>query len=172
VDLELSQMQEDGRKTAIALGLPDDVVELIGLVWDREFWDPANLVHDGDMAPMLDVVREAQRRGADVVFLTGRTEDHGFRGPTRDQLARVGIDVHDTHLLLKPSLAIRTGPYKEQEMRALGADAHLGFFLTEGRRDMDHLVATVPGLHAFLLDASFEAGGPACAGVPVLPRVF
>lgn len=43
--LDERSMQEDGRKTALALGLPADIVERIGTVWDREFWDPANLVY-------------------------------------------------------------------------------------------------------------------------------
>ena len=169
VGLDVRSMGEDGRKTAIGLGLPDDVVERIGVVWDREFWDPANLVHDGLM-PSIELVKEAQERGAQVVFLTGRTEDHGFREPTRAQLARAGIDVPDERLLLKPSIEARTAPYKLAQMVAM--EATLGFFLTEGRRDMDHLSTSIPGFIGFLLDATFERGGPACAGVPVLPRIF
>lgn len=172
VGLDLRSIREDGRKTAIALGLSDDVVERIGLVWDREFWDPANLVHDTLMMPMIELVKEAQRRGAEVVFLTGRTEDHGFREPSRDQLERAGILVDDAHLLLKPSLEERTAPYKEAQMRALDVNATIGFFLTEGRRDMAHLAGVIEGFTGFLLDSSFEREGPRCKGVPVLPSLF
>lgn len=162
-------MHDDGRKTAIALKLRDDVVEAIGKVWDREFWDPKNLVHDGVIDSMIELAKEAQKRGAELVFLTGRTEDHGFRGPTMAQLARVGLACDDACLLHKPSLGVRTAPYKEGEMRRLASDATLGFFVTEGRRDMDHLSRVIDGFVGFLLDSTFEAGGPACANVPVLP---
>lgn len=165
-------MHDDGRKTAIALQLRDDVVEAIGKVWDREFWNPHNLVHDGTIDSMVELAKEAQKRGAELVFLTGRTEDHGFRGPTMAQLARAGLACEDACLLHKPSLGVRTAPYKEAEVMRLAEDATLGFFVTEGRRDMDHLSRAIDGLVGFLLDSTFEAGGPACASVPVLPGPF
>lgn len=167
-----ADMHDDGRKTAIAMKLPDDVVEAIGKVWDREFWDPKNLVHDGLMASMIDVAKEAQKRGAEIVFLTGRTEDHGFRPHTMAQLARAGLACPEGGLLLKPSLDFRTAPYKEQEMRRLADAATIGFFLTEGRRDMDHLTKVIDGLVGFLLDSTFEAGGAACKNVALLPGEF
>lgn len=165
-------MHEDGRKTAISLKLPDDVVEAIGTVWDREFWDPKNLVHDGVIESMIELAKEAQKRGAEIVFLTGRTEDHGFRPHTMAQLERVGLACPDERLLHKPRLNVRTVPYKEQEMRRLAEGATIGFFLTEGRRDMDHLTTVIEGLIGFLLDSTFEEGGPACKGVAVLPGEF
>jgi hypothetical protein len=171
-DLTNADMKDDGRKTAIALKLPDDVVEAIGKVWDREFWDPNNLVYDTNMQPIIDIAIEAQKRNAQVVFLTGRTEDHGFRAHTMLQLERAGLAGSKETLLHKPSLDVRTAPYKEQEMRRLAKDATIGFFLTEGRRDMDHLTKAIDGLVGFLLDSTFEAGGPECKGVAVLPGEF
>jgi hypothetical protein len=168
----IDDMHDDGRKTAIALKLPDDVVEAIGTVWDREFWDPKNLVHDGIIPSMIELANEAHKRGAELVFLTGRTEDHGFRPHTMAQLERAGLACADENLLLKPGLHQRTAPYKEDEMRRLGSDATIGFFVTEGRRDMDHLTKVIDGLVGFLLDSTFEVGGPACKGVAVLPGEF
>ena len=52
----------DGRETAISLGLPDDVIEAFGTFWDKEFWNPDNLVHDVPMQSMVDLIVEAQKR--------------------------------------------------------------------------------------------------------------
>ena len=45
-------------------------------------------------------------------------------------------------------------------------------FVTEGRRDLDHLKTQIPALACFRLDSSFEETGPACAGIPMLAREF
>jgi hypothetical protein len=178
--LTLDQVKLDGRATATALGLPDSVIEDFGAHWDHNFWVPEHLVHDLEMRPILEIVAEAQRRGAEVVFLTGRAErfldkdgvERGFREATRAQLERAGLAVDDAQIVLKPGLDVRTAPFKADRMRTWQDDGVIGFFLTEGRYDIEHVSKTMTDLALFLLDSSLEEGGPACEGVPVLPRIY
>ena len=179
----LGATKVDGRETAIALGLPNDVVEAFGDFWDREFWNPQNLVHDEPIQAMVDVVNECKKRGAEICFLTGRCDSfvhpqapergqESFRGPTHDQLTRAGIDVDDAHLALKPRLGVWTPEYKQGQLQAWWHDAEIGVFLTEGRRDLAYLERQLANLPCFRLDCSFEDSGPACAGIPTLQRPF
>lgn len=176
-------MKVDGRETAIALGAPNDVVEEFANFWQREFWNPANLVHDEPIKAMVDLVNECKNRGADVCFLTGRCDhfvhpqapergDESFRAATHEQLMRAGIDVDDDALALKPMLGVWTPQYKQGQLQAWEQDSEIGLFLTEGRRDLDFLQAQIPALACFRLDCSFEDSGPACEKIPALRREF
>lgn len=179
-DATLDAMKLDGRETAIALGLPDAVIEAFGALWDKEFWNPDNLVHDEVMSSVVEIALEAKRRGAELVFLTGRTErfidkdgvERGFREATRAQLLRAGLPTNDEAIVLKPGLGVRTAEFKEQQLRAYEAEGAVGFFITEGRRDIQHVSTTMTELACFLLDSRLEDGGPPCHGVPVLPGVM
>jgi hypothetical protein len=175
----IDMIGEDGRLTARhpALNLPDDVIEAFGKFWAREFWTPANLVHDRVIPEMLDIIREARSRGAECVFLTGRAEKFNFEGETIERSFRAdtlkqlndppaSLDVDTKQLFLKPTHKHKTAPYKEQMMRAWSEDGEIGFFITEGRRDIAHAKGLLPDLVCFLLQCSFEDDKEKLTNVP------
>jgi hypothetical protein len=166
----IDMIGEDGRLTARhpSLNLPDDVIEAFGKFWDREFWTPENLVQDRVIPEMLEIIREARSRGAECVFLTGRADKFNFEGEEHIQRSfrphtlkqlndpPVSLDVDTKQLFLKPTHKHKTAPYKEQMMRGWSQDGEIGFFITEGRRDIAHAKGLLPDLVCFLLQCSFE----------------
>jgi hypothetical protein len=175
-DLPVDRVLLNGRDTARGLGLPDDVVEAFGALWDYEFWNPANLVHDVQIDEVVAIIREAQHRGAEVSFLTGRAEQFvdrvtgetkGFLQATLDQLRKppASLDVTPGQVVMKPSPEHKTAVFKEQMLRKWAERGEIGFFLTEGRADIAHARGLLPDLTCFLLQCTFEDGGPELPGV-------
>ncbi len=170
---------KNGRDTAVALGLPHDVVERFAAHWDVAFWRPEALAYDRPMDPPLHLITEAMERGAEVVFLTGRVERHldaqgnifGFRDASVAQLAAVGVEVPPEQLILKPDVATGTAAFKAEVLGRYADEGEIGFFLTEGIRDTTQVRAALPGCTCFLLDCSFEKDTRP-EGVPVLPGRF
>lgn len=173
----VGDMAVDGRLTAQKLGLPDDVIETFSAFWDASFWTPAHLAHDAPIADMVELVHRARSAGATVRFLTGRTQD--FHGDSVAQLRRAGVDVDGADVCCKPDLTVRTAPFKEQVLKAWQRSAEIGFFVTEGVRDLQHAHSTVTGVPLVRLGCSFEdaslAEGVARASlstIPVWPAAF
>lgn len=175
----IGHIGRNGRETALALGLPDDVVERFAAYWDQAFWRPEALAHDRPMDPPLHLITEAMKRGAEVVFLTGRVERHldaqgqviGFRDASIAQLLAIGVEVRPEQLILKPDTSTRTAPFKAEVLRRFEEEGAIGFFVTEGIRDISHVREALPRSACFLLDCTFEKEARP-RGVPVLPGRF
>jgi hypothetical protein len=178
-NLELEDMKVDGLETArnIVPPLSQAVLDEVQKFWLLEFWNPDNLVHDIPVPGVLEIIRRCAEAGAEIAFLTGRAEsfiddagrEKGFREQTMAQLARAGIVVDDPDQLhLKPGRDVPTAPYKDTVLGRFKSEGMVGLFLTEGRRDIDHLIQQDPDIACFRLECSFERGGPECKGVPVL----
>lgn len=175
----VAAIARNGRDTAAGLGLPADVVTAFGTYWDEAFWRPEALVHDRPMDPPLNLVAEALARGAEVVFLTGRVERHvtasgehiGFRDASLRQLSAAGVDLERAQLILKADVSVKTAPFKAEVLRRFDDEGEVGFFFTEGIRDVAQVREALPGTACFLLGCSFE-GDARPEGVPVLPGRF
>jgi phosphoglycolate phosphatase-like HAD superfamily hydrolase len=169
-DVDVAAMGVDGHATATALGLEDPHHADFVAFWDVHFWTPEHLAHDAPIDEMVALVRAAQAAGAEVTFLTGRIQS--FHAASLDQLRAAGLDVDADDVVCKPDLSVRTGPFKSawlEEMRGCGVE--IGFFVTEGVRDLTHLAATLPDLPLLRLDCSFEDGA-GLAHLPTLPKPF
>ncbi|MDP2341787.1 MAG: hypothetical protein Q8O67_12585 [Deltaproteobacteria bacterium] len=167
--VDVADMQVDGRSTAIKLGLADAVIEGFAAFWEKSFWTPAHLAHDVPIPEMVDLVKRAQEAGATVKFLTGRIET--FHGDTMLALKRAGLDVNPTNLVCKPSERVRTAPFKDIHLKAWSSSSELGFFVTEGTRDLLHMKGFLPDVPLLRLDCTFE-DPKGLAHVPVWPRFF
>lgn len=173
--LELHQVQIDGEQTARNIQeppLPEIVVTAFAEFWEKEFWNPDNLRHDGDMPEMIHWAKAAQAAGAEVRYLTGRTA--GFHGASLAQLRNAGLKVEPSQLCCKPSVDVRTAPFKSSILQAWGESMPIAWFLTEGLRDLAHVQQTLPELATVRLDCSFEddRAHPLAPHTPRLPRVF
>ncbi len=172
----VSDMAVDGRTTAQQLGLADDVIESFGAFWDQSFWTPAHLAHDAPIGDMVELVHRARAAGAAVKFLTGRIAT--FHADSVAQLKKAGVDVDDGDVCCKPDLSVRTGPFKEAMLTTWSGDAALGFFVTEGVRDLLHLQGALSDLPLLRLDCSLEvlpdspAVEKAMVRIPLWPASF
>src|SRR3954463_11462933 len=79
--------------------------------WAMAFWDGANFQHDAPMKGPLELARQARAAGAEVIFLTGRTEEN--RDDTIAQLKAFGLDgVDRSTVVSKPQRWMRTADFK------------------------------------------------------------
>lgn len=148
----------DASATAAALGLEDPHKSDFIAFWDVFFWTPENLAHDAPIDDMVQLAKAAQDAGARVTFLTGRIQS--FHGASLDQLRAAGLDISADDVVCKPDLATRTGPFKSAWLEQLTASGvEIGFFVTEGARDLTHLASTVPEVPLLRLDCAFEDAG-------------
>jgi hypothetical protein len=167
--VSVADVQLDAGRTASKLGLADDVIEAAQAFWKTSFWTPASLAHDAPIADMVALVHRARAAGAGVKFLTGRTQP--FHAASLAQLRAAGVDVDDADVVCKPDVATATAPYKEQQMTAWAQQAELGFFVTEGVRDLEHMQSFFRELPLLRLGCSFE-DGEKLAGIPLWPAAF
>lgn len=171
--LTLPMVARDGRATARAAlpTPPEAVIAAFGAHWDDFFWRPESLALD---TPLDGVVRwavAARERGLDVRYLTGRIVD--LQAASREQLRRIGLEPAPRALACKPDLSFRTGPWKCEVLAAWRREAPIGWFVTEGRRDLACVEATLPDVPRVLLDCSFEPPDITLdAATPSLTRVF
>jgi hypothetical protein len=153
-DATVSDMQVDGRLTATALGLQNDLIEAASTFWEISFWTPENLKYDVPIGDMVELVRRARDAGATVKFLTGRVAS--FHEDTLLQLKKAGIDTAGGDVVCKPDMHTRTAPFKELHLKAWSQASELGFFVTEGTRDLEHVQGFLPDVPLLRLDCSFE----------------
>lgn len=171
--LDLGRVRHDGRATARCLDLPpppEPVIDAFGSHWDDYFWRPDSLVHDQPLSPIVRWVELALERDLAVRYLTGRVAY--LQQASAEQLRRVGLDPVGA-LACKPDLSYRTGPWKCDVLAQWRQQRPIGWFVTEGRRDLACLQATAPEVPCVLLDCSFESSTIVVrADTPVLPRLF
>lgn len=134
-DLELADVGKDGRHTATQRGLSDSDVQAVHTHWLEWFWKGSNFMEDHVFTKVERLVKEASSAGAEIVYLTGRV-DHTS---TLAQLRAAGLpDAEPENLVCKPAIGANTGNFKGDWLQAKLDDpgVFLGFFLTEGRRDI------------------------------------
>lgn len=168
--LKIGQVEHTGEETAEALHLPEAVVAAFDEYWDEEFWKPENLKFDKPLTESLRWVTEAQKVGAEVRFLTGRTTD--TTQACLKQLHDAGFKVPLESVVTKPRYR-RTPQFKADCLGDWARKSQIGFFLTESHRDINFVVERVKNVNPFCIDSKFEHDeAPLAVGVPLLPSVF
>lgn len=171
-DLDLAHTGKDGYATARSLGLPKEVAKDVDRFWNQKFFQPEYNRFDLPLQEIIDYAKKAKEAGAEVYFITGRTEDS--RGGTLSELQRLGLpDADDAHLTMKPDLSVKTPEYKAEKFAEWMKDGtYTGWFITESRRDTAAIQQKAPEVPCVLLDADKEKGGPPVReGTPVFPNV-
>lgn len=164
----LSKVGHRGADTAAAAGLPKKAAAAFEAHWNVAFWDPANFVHDAAIPEGVKLAKQAKAAGADVYFLTGRIQ--ALEPASIAQLRRLGLpDVDGEHVVSKPDVATKTGPFKAEWVARNGPN-EVALFFTESRRDIGALQAVLPKLPAVLLDSRFAGSDPVAPDTPVFRR--
>lgn len=167
-DLQLEDVGKDGRDTALRAGLSPEVAEQIQTAWLDWFWQGSHFMEDHVFTKVEALVHEASRAGAEVVYLTGRVN----QAATLDQLRAAGLpDADVDHVVCKPAVGANTGAFKGEWLRAKLEDpgVFLGWFMTEGRRDIASVQAHDARVPCVRLGYVHEREGHAVA--PTTPLV-
>jgi hypothetical protein len=168
---DLPDIRRDGRETALAAGLATDVASGFARHWDEFFWCPTSFVHDTPMETVIHWAHRAAGAGARIRYLTGRIA--ALHDASVAALARVGLLADPEDVVCKPDLSVRTAPWKAEILAGWAESTLIGWFLTEGRRDIAAVQARATAVTCVLLDCSFETGGCAVRpDTPTLARVF
>ena len=169
--LTLDQVGKDGFQTAINAGLGREDARAFNSYWKPRIFTTEMARYDAPLPEIDALAQQAHDAGAQVIYLTGRPESE--RGSTREELQRLGLPgADDAHLIMKPSLDQPTAEYKVAELRKLlePGDAHLGWFMTESRRDVGAVQDAGLPVPTVLLDVPWERGGrPVDPGTPIFP---
>ncbi len=170
--LDLAGVRRDGRETAVAAGVPAPVVESFAAHWDDFFWRPANLVLDEPIASTVCWAHLARAAGVEVRYLTGRIES--LHAASVAALRRIGLHADPDDVTCKPDLSVPTAPWKREILDRWRAEAVVGWFMTEGHRDIASVQLALPDIPCVLLECSFEETRESqiAAGTPMLARVF
>lgn len=174
--LELAQVRHDGRATARCPELPpppEPVIASFGAHWDDYFWRPESLALDTPIASVVRWAQLAREHDLDVRYLTGRVAY--LQAASHEALRRIGLEPTVGALVCKPDLSVRTGPWKCDVLAQWQRERErpIGWFMTEGRRDLACLQATAPEVPGVLLDCSFESLAISLhPDTPTLPRAF
>ncbi|MBK7863080.1 MAG: hypothetical protein IPJ65_31615 [Archangiaceae bacterium] len=166
--LTLEQVGHDGQITARAMGLPWDAELSFCRLWDAEFLDGKSYAHDLPIQPIIDLALQAQAAGAEVVYLTGRHDT--YSALIIDQLERFGLDATPDTVVGKPR-GFDTPTFKTEWLQQSAADGYyLAYFLTESRKDIAAIQASIEGVPAVLLDHAFNGPERVRVDTPVFPR--
>jgi hypothetical protein len=140
--MELSAVGKDGRHSAALAGVPSEHHQAIQDFWLQEFWKGENFLLDLVFEPVRKLAWEAKAAGAEVVYLTGRVNQPS----TLEQLIAARLpDADAEHLFCKPTVGTKTAAFKAELLGSwIDRGDYLGWFMTEGRRD----IASVQALDA------------------------
>jgi len=168
--LALEDMGKNGKHTAELQGLDPATAQKVHDFWTEWFWKGPNFLCDHLMTKMAQLAHDAHEAGAEVVYLTGRV-DHAS---TLAQLKAAKLpDADGEHLVTKPAVGANTGKFKGVWLANLldSKDTFLGWFLTEGRRDIATVQEHDPRIPCVRLGYVHEREGKEnLPHTPVLPE--
>lgn len=166
--LTLSKVGKSAKETCEALGVDEKTAKAFNGYWNANFFAGKSFDKDAPIARTIALAKQSKAAGAEVVYLTGRTES--VRPGTLAQLEKLGLpDADDSHLVMKPKASVKTPEWKSGLLAQWAGESKLGFFVTESRRDIAQVQADHPELPCVVLDSPFEHGGtPIRSDTPLL----
>lgn len=170
--LTLAQVAYDARDTARAMDLPFDSERSFMRYWDETFLDGESFENDLPLPSIIELAQQAKAAGAEVFYLTGRlASKNAF---TIAQLQRFGLtDLDETTVFGKPSSDLGTPQFKTDWLQQSARDGyHLGFFVTESKRDIAAIQRGIAGVPTVLIEHPFNGPERVREDTPVFPRPF
>jgi hypothetical protein len=157
----------DGKHTCELLGgIPPEEVGRVQAHWMDFFWNGDNFLRDLIIEPMFDLAWQAKNAGAEVVYLTGRIN----KTSTQAELAAAGLpDADSGHLFCKAE-GEKTHEYKLGKITEwLDRGDFIGWFLTEGTKDIHELQESEPRVSCVRLGFPYEDAKRVDPATPLLP---
>jgi hypothetical protein len=128
----LAKVGYDGLETARYLGLDARTAQRFQRFWLDYFWSPRHLRLDTAL-PTIKLLKEAKAAGAEIVYLTGRTD--ALKDATRDRLRALGMPDPD-QVVTKPRVSVRTTTFKRSWLASVPRDAEVILFMTDSAREL------------------------------------
>jgi phosphoglycolate phosphatase-like HAD superfamily hydrolase len=156
----------DAKETAKLLGLSPEHAKKFSAFWFREFFKGENYRHDLKIRSTIELAKKAAAAGADVYFVTARTEkEEPF---TIAQLEAFGLDTDDHFVVSKPRMKDKTPEYKASELKALAERYdHVGWFITESRADIAGVQKLDTPVTSVLLETKFSGERAVADDTPI-----
>lgn len=145
-----------------------DFFEKVRLHWRSKFFSSSHLHHDELYPSAKEFVCHLNSLGAEVLYLTGRSEGAMHEG-TRRELVRHGFPLlSDAHLLMKPSDVMADEGFKATVLKQIVKDYdHVWFF--ENEPLIIHLVRDqVPQVRIVFIDSIHAGRAEKPLGLPTL----
>lgn len=134
----IHQVGKNGAHSAELAHLPPEQWADVQSFWLSWFWKGEHFQHDVVFPRVVALAKAAKEAGAEVIYLTGRVD----RPFTLDELKRAELpDADEEHLITKGVIGANTGDFKATWFKGLLEDpkVHVGWFMTEGCRDIQAL---------------------------------
>ena len=161
------QMGNDAKETATLMKMSKDDAKKFGSLWFREFFKGENYKNDTQIRKAVDLAKRAAKAGADVFYVTARTQsEESF---TIAQLQKAGLPTVDADFVVsKPKMKDKTPDYKAAELKRIeGEYEYVGFFVTESRRDIAGIQSKGATVESVLMETKFSGEGKVADDTPV-----
>jgi predicted secreted acid phosphatase len=159
-------MGNDAKETAALVRMSPEHAKKFSALWFRMFFKGENYRHDLKISPTIELAKKAAAAGADVYFVTARTQsEESF---TIAQLEAAGLDTNDHFVVSKPRMKDKTPDYKASELKKLAESYdYVGWFVTESRADIAGVQALDAPVKSVLLETKFSGTRPVEGDTPV-----
>lgn len=149
------QMGNDAKETAGLVRMSPEHAKKFSSLWFRMFFKGENYKHDLKIAATIDLAKKAAAAGADVFFVTARTQsEESF---TIAQLEAAGLDTDAHFVVSKPKMKDKTPEYKAAELTKIAESYdHVGWFVTESRADIAGVQKLDAPVKSVLLETKFS----------------
>jgi phosphoglycolate phosphatase-like HAD superfamily hydrolase len=160
------QMGNDAKETAAKVKMTPEHTRKFSALFFREFFKGENYKNDSAMRSTVALAKKAAAAGADVFYVTARTQsEEQF---TIDQLKKAGLPADAVKVVSKAKMSIKTVDYKAAELnRIAGSYDYVGWFLTESRKDIAGVQKLNASVTSVLLETKFSGEGKVEADTPV-----
>lgn len=161
------QMGNDARETSTLLKMSKEHAKKFSALWFREFFKGENYKNDTQIRKAVDLAKRAARAGADVYYVTARTQSEETF--TIAQLQKAGLPTVDADFVVsKPKMNDKTVDYKARELQRIeGEYEFVGFFVTESRKDIAGIQSKGTPVESVLMETKFSGEGNVADDTPV-----
>jgi beta-phosphoglucomutase-like phosphatase (HAD superfamily) len=160
------QMGNDAKETAGLVKMKPEHAKKFSAFFFREFFKGENYKNDAAMRSTVALAKKAAAAGADVFYVTARTEsEEKF---TIEQLKKAGLPADKVTVVSKAKMSVKTVDYKAAELSKLaGSYDYVGWFMTESKKDIAGVQALNAPVKSVLLETKFSGDGSVDSDTPV-----
>lgn len=148
-------MGNDAKETAALMKMTPEHSKKFSSLFFREFFKGENYANDTKMRSTVALAKKAAAAGADVYFVTARTQsEEQF---TIDQLKKAGLPADDQFVVSKAKMRDKTPEYKANELKTLAQKYdYVPWFITESRADIAGVQKLDAPVKSVLLETKFS----------------
>jgi hypothetical protein len=160
------QMGNDAKETAGLVKMKPEHAKKFSAFFFREFFKGENYKNDSAMRSTVNLAKKAAAAGADVFYVTARTQsEEQF---TIDQLKKAGLPADTFKVVSKPKMSVKTVEYKAAELSKIAGNYDfVGWFMTESKKDIAGVQKLNAPVKSVLLETKFSGEGSVATDTPV-----